>query len=291
MVREVTSRAASPRAEIENPNNPKGVTTMTRSASPTQSLFALTLATALLATCLARAAIINNITWLEVDSENSTVASGAIEDEVGIGDPGDDSTDGVNKDDDNWDYIRPFGVIGVGDSDQRTTALGTGMLANGNHEDFGDLTVTYPGILDPGIEYTVYVAFRIASESEGVEVSLDKGTTWHAHAQGGADYGDNGSIDVAAANMVTLGTDDGGNDYIYAPDGINGSTITGVSDLSLLFRDPTDNPVGEPAGRAWTWCIIDTIGVSPAPIPEPASLALLLLGSAALGAHRRRRSR
>ena len=258
---------------------------MQNTARSTKPLFALTLATALLVGGLAQAAIVNGITWLEVDSENASVVLGAIEDEVGIGDPGDDSTNGVNKDDDNWDYIRPFGVIGVGDTDERTTDQGTGMLANGNHEDFSDLTVTYSGILDPATEYTIYVAFRIASNLEGLEVSVDNGATWHAHAAGGVDYGDDGSTDVAGGDMVTLGTDDGGNPYIYGPDGINGSTITGVSDLSLLFRDPTGSPVG--TSNNWTWSIIDTVGY--APIPEPASASLLLLGVAALCARRRRR--
>ena len=265
----------------------------TTTTTTTRRLVTLILGLTLLTGGLARAAIINNITWLDVNSESSSVASGSIEDEVGIGDAGDDSTDGVNKDDDNWDYSRPFGVIGVGDTDERTTDQGTGMLANGNHEDFGDLTVTYSGILDPATEYTIYVAFRVASESvtEGIEVSLDNGATWHAHARNGVDYGDDDweNPDVAGEDMLTLGSDTSGNPYIYGPDGINGSTITGVSDLSLVFRDPTDHPVGTSTSFDWTWSVIDAVGISPAPIPEPASLALLGLGLAALLGRRRRR--
>ena len=106
------------------------------------------LAMGLVGATTADAAIINGIDWREVSDSNTTVASGSIETD-GLDGGGGDQTDN------NWDYTTPFGVIGPGDSDERTTALGTGMLANNGNENPGNLTVTLSGVLDSTKPYTI----------------------------------------------------------------------------------------------------------------------------------------
>jgi len=232
---------------------------------------AVAIAAMLIGSTHANAAVINGITWLEVSDTNTTVDSGSIL-----------KDSGVNSGDDNWDYTTPFGVIGPGDSDERTTSNGTGMLAKNNGEDPGDLTVTYNGILLPATQYTIYVAFRGASDVEGVEVSLDD-SDYDQHTRDGADTNLDGSFNSTATTI--LGQDSNGADYYYVDAGIG--TVTGASDLTVYFREPTGSV---PGGGTWTWSIIDAIGVSPAPIPEPASLALLGLGGAVMLSGRRRRN-
>jgi hypothetical protein len=70
---------------------------------------------------------------------------------------------------------------------QGGTGSGTGMLADNGNENPGALTVPYAGIVDPGTVYTVYVAFRTASNQEGVSISLD-----------GLDYGNHNVNDIGA---------------------------------------------------------------------------------------------
>lgn len=245
---------------------------------------AVAIAAMLIGSTHAHAAVINGITWLEVSDTNSTVDSGSIETD-GFDGGGGDQTDG------NWDYTTPFGVIGPGDSDERGgtplgsgpgTGNGTGMMAKNNGEDPDKLTVSYNGILLPATQYTIYVAFRGASDVEGVEVSLDD-SDYDQHTRDGADTNLDGSFNSTGTTI--LGQDSNGADYYYVDAGIG--TVTGASDLTVYFREPTGSV---PGGGTWTWSIIDAIGVSPAPIPEPASLALLGLGGAVMLSGRRRRN-
>jgi len=150
---------------------------------------ALALSAGLLWAADARAAVINGITWLEVDNTNTTVATGSIETN-GFDGGGGDQTDN------NWDYTTPFGVIGPGDTFEGTNGNGTGIMAKHADEDPGKLTVTLSGALDPGTPYTVFVAFRGASNQVGVEVSLDV-TNWVQRTFNGADTDLDGTIDVA----------------------------------------------------------------------------------------------
>ena len=248
---------------------------------------ALAISAGLLWAADVRAAVINGITWLEVDNTNTTVASGSIETN-GFDGGGGDQTD------DNWDYTTPFGVIGPGGSDERTTSNGTGMLANNFFEDPGNLTTTYIGLLNPGTKYTIFVAFRTASASnlEGVEVSLDS-TNWVANGELGLDANLDGDVNDPgdSAGTTLLGKDNGGtgNEYRYVTAGIG--TVTGLSALIVYFPEPTgtaiNNPVDEADEDEWRWSIIDTVGYRA--IPEPASVVLLGLGGIAMLAGRRRR--
>lgn len=241
---------------------------------------ALALAAMLIASTHANAAVINGITWLEVSDTNSTVASGSIL-----------KDSGVTANDNNWDYTTPFGVIGPGDNDERGgtplgsgpgTGNGTGMLAKNNSEDPGALTVTYNGILLPSTPYTIYVAFRGASDQEGVEVSLDN-SNWVQHTFNGADTDLDDDFDVTATTV--LGQDSNGAEYYYVDAGIG--TVSGVSDLTVYFREPTTDIPGS-SSNPFTWSIIDAVGIKV--IPEPASLALLGLGGAVILGGRRRRA-
>lgn len=228
------------------------------------------------------AAVINGITWLEVDDTNSSVASGTIETD-GFDGGGGDQTDN------NWDYTTPFGVIGPGDSDQTgSPGSGTGMLTRNNTENPGALTLSIPGILDSGTVYTVYVDSRGASDFEGVEVSLDN-SNWMQHTRNGADTNLDGTFDTAATTI--LGSD-GSNNYYYVDAGIG--TLTGVSDLTVYFREPTTFVPGTTSSE-WQWSIIDAVGLTPAPLviaePASASLAIAALLVLALMGFRLRRAR
>jgi hypothetical protein len=216
--------------------------------------------------------VIEGITWYDVDDSRSTVASGAIETD------GFDGADG-DKTDANWDYTTPFGVIGAGDTDARGATDGTGMLANVVNEDPGKLTFTASGALDSSKSYTVYVAFRLASDQEGLELSLDD-SNW-TQSTGGGQYDLSGNLLSAGTTELGQDANGTGNPYVYVTAGVG--TVTGTSDLTVYFRDPTtDNPDG---GGAFTWSIIDAVGV----VPEPGTLALLGLGGLGGLARRRRR--
>lgn len=240
--------------------------------------------TLLFASAHADAAVINGITWLEVDNTNTTVASGSIEIN-GFDGGGGDQTDN------NWDYTTPFGVIGPGGSDERTTSNGTGMLANNSKEDPGELTTKYTNLLNPGTKYTIFVAFRTASASnlEGVEVSLDS-TNWVANGELGLDANLDGDVNDPgdSAGTTLLGTNSNNNEYRYVTAGIG--TVTGQSDLTVYFREPTgpaiNNPVNPSDEDDWTWSIIDAVGYQV--IPEPASVALAGFGGLLLLGRRRR---
>ena len=219
-------------------------------------------------------AVINGIDWREVNDSNTDVASGSIETN-GFDGGGGDQTDN------NWDYATPHGVIGPGDVFDDTSGTGTGMMAKHFTENPGKLTVTLSGILDSSKSYYVYAAFRGASNQEGVEVSLDGNSNYIQQTFNGSDTNLDGTIDDAATTV--LGTASNETDYYYVDSGIG--TVTGTSDLSVYFREPTTtNAPGTPS--AWQWSIIDAVGVQV--VPEPASIALLGLGGVMLLPRRRR---
>jgi len=166
---------------------------------------ALALAAMLIGSTHANAAI----TWVEVDSSNTT---GNIEADDFDG-SGDDKTDGQW---DEWDGAPEFGPI---------------ALIARNSEDAGPLETTLSVELNTGVDYNVFVLFRSdtgSGSAEGINVKLDSDSAFQ-------DFTRNST----GAQEFTLGSD-----FFYA----QFATVTGVAGTDTLVVDVDQFDNGETGG-------------------------------------------